>query len=103
MFNAFRLSYNVVQDDSAKQAAKLVFETALLESGFVLEDPKDFATRIYSVIKSNLNVSPDAVVEEDEEVEEETEKDRADNAAEDIPDKFENLNNLNIDQVRYQP
>ncbi|KAG0589015.1 hypothetical protein M758_2G239300 [Ceratodon purpureus] len=84
------------EDDSAKQAAKLVFETALLESGFVLEDPKDFATRIYSVIKANLNVSPDAVVEEDE-VEEETEKDRADNAAEDIPD-YQNFKNLNIDQ-----
>lgn len=90
-----------VQDDSAKQAAKLVFETALLESGFVLEDPKDFASRLYSVIKANLNVSPDAVVEEDEEVEEETEKDRVENATEDIPDNFENYKNLNIDQVRY--
>jgi len=101
MVNTLCVFCNVVQDDSAKQAAKLVFETALLESGFVLEDPKDFATRIYSVIKSNLNVSPDAVVEEDEEVEEETEKDRTDNAAEDIPDNLENFKNLNIDQVRY--
>lgn len=88
----------VLQDDSAKQAAKLVFETALLESGFVLEDPKDFANRIYSVIKSNLNVSPDATVEEDE-VEEETEKDRAENAVEDAPD-FQNFQNMNMDQVR---
>lgn len=84
------------EDDSAKQAAKLVFETALLESGFVLEDPKDFATRIYSVIKANLNVSPDAVVEDDE-VEEETEKDRVENAAEDTPD-YQNFQDLNIDQ-----
>jgi heat shock protein beta len=84
------------EDDSAKQAAKLVFETALLESGFVLEDPKDFANRIYSVIKSNLNVSPDAIVEEDE-VEEETEKDRAENAVEDTPD-FQNFQNMNMDQ-----
>ncbi|XP_024394863.1 endoplasmin homolog [Physcomitrium patens] len=84
------------EDDSAKQAAKLVFETALLESGFVLEDPKDFANRIYSVIKSNLNVSPDATVEEDE-VEEETEKDRAENAVEDAPD-FQNFQNMNMDQ-----
>ena len=90
-----------MQDDAAKEAAKLVFETALLESGFVLEDPKDFASRIYNVIKANLNVSPDAVVEEDES-EEETEKDRADNAEEDIPD-YENFKNLNIDQVTIQP
>lgn len=94
------IAFYGLQDDSAKQAAKLVYETALLESGFVLEDPKDFAARLYSVIKANLNVSPDAVVEEDEEVEEETEKDRSDNAAEDIPDNFDNFKNLNIDQVR---
>ena len=78
-----------------------MFETALLESGFVLEDPKDFATRIYNVIKANLNVSPDAVVDEDE-VDEETEKDRADNAAEDTPD-FQNFKDLNLDQVRTHP
>lgn len=101
MFNSFCIYYTIAQDDSARQAAKLVFETALLESGFVLEDPKDFATRIYSVIKANLNVNPDAVVEDDE-VEEETEKDRAENAAEDTPD-FQDFKNLNIDQVRIPP
>jgi heat shock protein beta len=73
-----------LQDESAKEAAKLIFETALLESGFVLEDPKDFATRIYSVIKSNLNVSPDAEVDvdddddDDDDTEDEVEKEEAD-------------------------
>jgi heat shock protein beta len=70
-----------LQDESAKEAAKLIFETALLESGFVLEDPKDFATRIYSVIKSNLNVSPDAEVDvdddDDDDTEDEVEKEEA--------------------------
>jgi heat shock protein beta len=73
----------ILQDESAKEAAKLIFETALLESGFVLEDPKDFATRIYSVIKSNLNVSPDAEVDvddddDDDDTEDEVEKEEAD-------------------------
>ncbi|CAN5952979.1 unnamed protein product [Sphagnum jensenii] len=67
------------EDESAKEAAKLIFETALLESGFVLEDPKDFATRIYSVIKSNLNVRPDAEVDvDDDDTEDEVEKEEAD-------------------------
>ncbi|KAL2643276.1 hypothetical protein R1flu_010863 [Riccia fluitans] len=51
------------EDETAKQSAKLVYETALLESGFMLEDPKEFAARLYSVIKENLNVSPEAEVE----------------------------------------
>ncbi|KAG6551890.1 hypothetical protein Mapa_006506 [Marchantia paleacea] len=58
------------EDEAAKQSAKLVYETALLESGFMLEDPKVFAARIYSVIKENLNVSPDAEVDAEPEVEE---------------------------------
>lgn len=87
-----------MQDESAKQAAKLVYETALLESGFILEDPKDFATRLYSVIKANLNVSPDAAVEEEDVVEEETEKDRVENAEETEPN-FQNYQDLNLDEV----
>lgn len=41
----------------------------MLQSGFVPEDSKDFASRIYSVIKSNLNLSPDAEADVEEEVE----------------------------------
>ena len=55
----------MIQDDVARQAAALLYETALLESGFTLEDPKIFASRIHSVIKLNLNVDPDAQVEEE--------------------------------------
>ncbi len=55
----------VIQDEVAKQAAALLYQTALLESGFTLENPKIFASRIHSVIKLNLNVDPDAQVEEE--------------------------------------
>jgi len=54
------------QDEVAVRAATLLYETALLESGFGLENPKIFASRIHSVIKLNLNVDPDAQVEEEE-------------------------------------
>lgn len=53
-----------------KQTAHLIYQTALMESGFLLSDPKDFANRIYSSVKSSLNISPDATVEEEEEAEE---------------------------------
>ncbi|MCO5580169.1 hypothetical protein L7F22_034036 [Adiantum nelumboides] len=58
------------EDSTAQQTAKLIYQTALIESGFFLEDPKEFASRVYSVMKTTLNVSPDAVVEEEDELEE---------------------------------
>ena len=36
----------------------------------MLSDPKDFAYNIYNSVKSSLNISPDAAVEEEDEVEE---------------------------------
>ncbi|KAK4390805.1 Endoplasmin [Sesamum angolense] len=61
---------NDPEDESVKQTAQLVYQTALMESGFLLNDPKDFASRIYSSVKSSLNISPDATVEEEDDVEE---------------------------------
>ncbi|GLJ55069.1 hypothetical protein SUGI_1182040 [Cryptomeria japonica] len=61
------------ESESVKQTAKLIYQTALVESGFFLSDPKEFAANIYSAIKTTLNVSPDATVDEEDEVEEETE------------------------------
>ncbi|XP_042508568.1 endoplasmin homolog [Macadamia integrifolia] len=58
------------EDENVKQTARLMYQTALMESGFVLSDPKDFASSIYSSVKNSLNISPDAAVEEDDDVEE---------------------------------
>ncbi|KAK3231847.1 hypothetical protein Dsin_003728 [Dipteronia sinensis] len=54
------------EDESVKQTAQLIYQTALMESGFIHSDPKDFASRIYSTVKASLNISPDAAVEEEE-------------------------------------
>ncbi|GMI91335.1 SHEPHERD, HEAT SHOCK PROTEIN 90.7, HEAT SHOCK PROTEIN 90-7 [Hibiscus trionum] len=58
------------EDESVKQTAQLIYQTALMESGFNLADPKDFASRIYSSVRSSLEISPDATVEEEDDVEE---------------------------------
>ncbi|KAI3952579.1 hypothetical protein MKW92_037095 [Papaver armeniacum] len=58
------------EDASVKQTARLMYQTALMESGFMLSDPKDFASSIYSSVRSSLNISPDASVEEEDDVEE---------------------------------
>ncbi|KAJ7957884.1 heat shock protein 90 [Quillaja saponaria] len=61
------------EDEGVKQTAHLIYQTALFESGFLLNDPKDFASRIYGSVKSSLDISPESVVEEEEDDVEEVE------------------------------
>ncbi|XP_030541425.1 endoplasmin homolog isoform X2 [Rhodamnia argentea] len=78
------------EDESVKNTAQLMYQTALMESGFMLSDPKDFASRIYDSVKSGLNISPDAAVEEEDDAEEaETESEEASAPPKDKPDATE--------------
>ncbi|CAL0333199.1 unnamed protein product [Lupinus luteus] len=58
------------EDESVKHTAELMYQTALFESGFLLDDPKDFASRVYDSVKSSLDISPEATVEEEDDTEE---------------------------------
>ncbi|CAI9296438.1 unnamed protein product [Lactuca saligna] len=58
------------EDEDVKTTAQLMYQTALMESGFMLSDPKEFASRIYDSVKTSLSISKDAAVEEEDEVEE---------------------------------
>lgn len=64
-----------------KQTAQLMYQTALFESGFLLNDPKDFASRIYDSVKSSLEISPDATVEEEDDTEVEAESETKEDAS----------------------
>jgi heat shock protein beta len=69
------------EDENVKQTAQLIYQTALFESGFLLNDPKDFASKIYDSVKTSLDISPDATVEEEDETEVETESETNEEAA----------------------
>lgn len=73
-----------LQESSVKQTARLIYQTALMESGFMLNDPKDFASGIYNTVKASLNINPDAVVEDEDDVEEDAEVDSKGDAADDV-------------------
>jgi len=65
-------------DEDNKRTALIMYETALLESGFMFEEPKGFAGRLFDMVRRDLGVEADAEVEEpDVDVEPEAEAQEA--------------------------
>lgn len=57
----------VVADDQSKQAAELshlIYDTALVSSGFLMQDNSDFADRMYKMLRQASGVDENAVVED---------------------------------------
>eukprot|EP00882_Tetradesmus_deserticola_P010868 GHRQ01011487.1.p2 GENE.GHRQ01011487.1~~GHRQ01011487.1.p2 ORF type:complete len:263 (+),score=161.76 GHRQ01011487.1:301-1089(+) len=79
-------------DAAAKDTAALLYETALLESGFESDDPKGFTQRMYELIKGKLGVTaelPGSSKQEEPAAAAAAEEDAAEDAAADDTDKQE--------------
>merc|ERR1719242_2662699 len=69
------------EDASALDTAQVLFQTALIESGYDIADPSALVSRVYRLMSKELGVDPDAplkeveVPEEDEEAEKEKDDD----------------------------
>merc|ERR1712187_194666 len=69
------------EDKAAKDTAQVLFQTALIESGYEIADPSALVNRVYRLMSKELGVDPDAplkeveVPEEEEEAEEEDKDD----------------------------
>merc|ERR1739848_609580 len=64
-------------DKAALDSAQVLFQTALLESGYEIADPSALVNRVYRLMSKELGVDPDAPIKEVEvpEGEEEAEED----------------------------
>merc|ERR1712170_280132 len=76
------------EDKAALDTAQVLFQTALIESGYEIADPSALVNRVYRLMSKELGVDPDAPLkevevpegEEEEEAEEEEDKDDSDDS-----------------------
>merc|ERR1712151_1050475 len=65
-------------DKAALDTAAVLFQTALIESGFEIADPSALVNRVYRLMSKELGVDPDAPLKEVEEPEEDDKDDSGD-------------------------
>merc|ERR1739844_350877 len=77
------------EDAAALDSAQVLFQTAILESGYEIADPSSLVNRVYRLMSKELGIDPDAPLKEvevpEEEEAEEEEKDAED--SDDAEDK----------------
>merc|ERR1712079_613746 len=84
-------------DSAALDTAQVLFQTALIESGYEIADPSALVSRVYRLMSKELGVDPDAplkeveVPEDDEEEEAEEEEEDAEEEEEDETTEKEEL------------
>merc|ERR1712147_573853 len=66
------------EDAAALDTAQVLFQTALIESGYEIADPSALVSRVYRLMSKELGVDPDAPVKEVEVLEEEEEPEEED-------------------------
>merc|ERR1712186_259631 len=66
------------EDAAALDTAQVLFQTALIESGYEIADPSALVNRVYRLMSKELGVDPDAPIKEVEVPEEEEDKDDSD-------------------------
>merc|ERR1712106_945286 len=74
------------EDAAAVDTAQVLFQTALIESGYEIADPSALVARVYRLMSKELGVDPDAPIKEvevPEEEEEAEEEDKDDSDADD--------------------
>merc|ERR1712217_385276 len=82
-------------DTAALDTAAVLFQTALIESGYEIADPSALVNRVYRLMSKELGVDPDAplkeveVPEEEEEEAEEEDKDEGSDEADEKDDENE--------------
>jgi len=76
-------------DEQATNIAQVMFDTAVLRSGYNLKDQVDFSKRIMQMLYKNLDIDPNTPIEEEPAEAEEAEEDEEEVDADDEEDEGE--------------
>jgi len=83
------------EDKAAKDTAQVLFQTALIESGYEISDASALVNRVYRLMSKELGVDPDAPLtevevpeEEEEEEEEESEEEEEESGDDDAKEEL---------------
>jgi len=72
------------EDSQAQSIAEVMFDTAVLRSGYQLKDQVDFSKRIMNMLYKNLDIDPNTPIEAEPEEEEEAEEEEEDDEEEEV-------------------
>merc|ERR1712054_534685 len=76
-------------DKAAVDTAQVLFQTALIESGYEIADPSALVNRVYRLMSKELGVDPDAPLKEVEVPEDDAEEEEAEEEEEDEAEEEE--------------
>merc|ERR1712070_934779 len=82
------------EDAAALDTAQVLFQTALIESGYEIADPSALVNRVYRLMSKELGVDPDAPIKEVEVPEEEEEEEAEEEEEEEEEDEKEDKEEL---------
>merc|ERR1711904_741003 len=90
------------EDKAAVDTAQVLFQTALIESGYEIADASALVTRVYRLMSKELGVDPDAPMkevevpeeEEEEEADEEDKDDEGDDSGDEEEEKKEDKDEI---------
>merc|ERR1711971_523919 len=77
------------EDSAAMDTAQVLFQTAIIKSGYEIADPSALVNRVYRLMSKELGVDPDAPLKEVEVPEEEEEEEEAEEEDKDESDDSE--------------
>merc|ERR1712146_137147 len=91
------------EDKVAVDTAQVLFQTALIESGYEIADPSALVNRVYRLMSKELGVDPDAPIKEVEVPEEEEAEEEEKDEGEDKDDESEEETKEEKDEVFLAP
>merc|ERR1712162_56687 len=88
------------EDKASVDTAQVLFQTALIESGYEIADPSALVNRVYRLMSKELGVDPDAPIKEVEVPEEEEEAEEEDKDDSDDEKKKEESDDAEKDEEK---